>query len=413
MQNLWKCFCLIFVVISLSCATSKATAEGDARFKAGDFVGAERAYARAAAASPEDSSVQEKWTRGKVFAYLQQGRELVFEDRDFEALEKFELAVAADPQSKTAKQWLEKAKTKIAKNKIQEGIEFHTEGRYELAMNSFHQALLFDSSLDEAKRGLEKIRATLDRELRKAEDYYLRGIRDHAAELLIQAQSNFEKAVLYKPQDAGVVQRGQDVKHQIAEQKFLEAKDWEDARNYGAALVGYRSVRALHPDYPELSERIAAIEIELKVEEIFRRARNLVSREQFDTARTRFEEARKLTAVEKTREELTQRLKELEERELSSNYTKATTFEQDGRFEEAVKLYEKVLQSKPDYQDTLSRHERLFRTVAKAKELYELGIKAEEDWKHEEAKAIYEEILSLIPSFRDVRERLEKVQSVP
>lgn len=413
MHSLIKSFCVVLAAISLSCASTKATSEGDERFKAGDFTGAERAYARAAEVDPENPVIQEKWKRGKVFAYLQQGRELVFADRDFEALEKFELAALTDPQSVAVKQWLAKTKTKISKSKVQEGHEFHNEGRYELATDAFHQALLFDTSSEDAKAGLEKIRETLDRELRKAEDYYLRGIRDHTASLLIQAQSNFEKAALYKPQDAGIAQRGKDVKYQIAEQKFLEAQDWEDVRNYGAALVGYRSVRALQPDYPGLSERIAAIEVELKVEEIFRRARNLVSKEQFDTARIRFEEARKLTAVEKTREELTRRLEELKERELSSNYTKATTFEQDGRFEEAVKLYEKVLQSKPDYQDTLSRHERLFRTVTKAKELYELGVKAEEDWKHEEAKAIYEEILNLIPSFRDVRERLEKVRSVP
>lgn len=409
-------FAVACAILSLSLAGCAATAqvkEGDMLFEQGDFAGAARSYGVAAQDNPENSGFQHKWKVARVFQNLEEGRRLVFEEKFLEAFQRFEEVLRLDPQNQTAPKWIEKAKTKFVSQKINEGFELLAEENFSAATDSFQRALLYDPRSENALFGLERIRAVIDRQLAKADDYLLRGVRDRAVNLVSQAAANFQKAHDLNPSDPEARLHSSEARRQLAEQKFLQAKSLEDDGHLGAALVQYRSIRAIDPNFPGLGERMGQIEVELAVRELHSKGKKLLARGEFDGARRAFEEGRKLTASSMTMKAMEEGLKEAQDREISSLYLAGRNFEQVSRFEEAAGKYEALLKLTAFYEDTIARLDLVRAAVAKASEMYERAAKVEEQGDRVTALAAFQEIFAFYPKYRDVAERIEKLKQSP
>lgn len=398
---------------TISCATRAQIKEGDALFERGDYAGASRSYEMAAKDNPEDEAIQLKWRVARVFKNIDEGRALVFEDRLLEAFERFEEAMRIDPRNETAPKWIEKAKSKFVGQKVIEGFDLLSEEDYSGATDSFQKALLYDPRSESALHGLEKIRTTLDQQLAKADNYLLRGVRDRAANLVGQAAANFRKAEDLNPADPEARQKGSEARARLAEQKFLEAQKLESDGHLGAALVQYRSIRAIDPQFPGLAEKVGQVEVELKARDLLARGKKLLLRGDFDGARLSFDEARKMMPSAGVIKAIEEALQETQEREISALYLAARNLEHASRFQEAVEKYEALLKKTSFHEDAIARLDLVRAAVAKAVESYEKGIRAEEAGEKAAALQAYQEIFAFYPKFRDVALRIEKLKQAP
>lgn len=400
----------ILLVSLAACSTTARLKEGDTLFEQGDFAGAAKSYEVAAKDNPDDAAIQHKWTVARVFQNLEQGRKLVFEDKLLEAFTCFENVLRIDPKNETAPKWIEKTKTKFVAQKVNEGFDLLAEENYSGATDSFQRALLYDPRSESAVFGLERIRTVLDKQLAKADNYLLRGVRDKAANLVSQASANFQKATDLNPSDSEARMKGQDSRHQLAQEKFDQAQKLEAEGHLGAALVYYRSIRSIEPDFPGVPEKVGLLEVELKAQDLLARAKKLLARGEFDAARRAFEEGRKLAASAPTSKAIEEGMKEVQERELSSLYLAGRNMEQVARFQEAVEKYEAVLKIASYYEDTIARLDVVRAALTKAGEIYEKGIKAQEAGDNAAALQAFQEIYAFYPKFRDTAERIEKLK---
>lgn len=389
------------------CASTSGPAQGDVRWLVyhGLFDEAVRVAAEAAEKSPDDPAAQALYREASLAWCLERGRRATFDDQDELAIQSFHEALAIDPQSVEAADWLRKTQRKVALRELDAALEFHANDQIAEAVEHYEKALASDPDVPGAKEGRELAILLLRYRAGLGSRYFKDGLHAYSDYWLEYARSRFSYAEKYQQDDERARDRKDQVQRLLAIQRLAAGRTHEEEGRFGAARGEYRMATLLDP---ENQDAIAALEHarnELKVTEKLKLARIEIVRGRPEKAQKLAEEAIAMTTAQKELAEGV--LAELRESRFETMYRDALALERDWRFEDAVARYGDLLSEAQFYKDAIARRDTLEEYVRRAAELY---AKAETSTSPDEQLNALRQIELFWPEYRDVPARIRALE---
>lgn len=366
----------------------------------------EEAVARAAAdaqAHPNDEHAKLVHRDATVALLLERGRKLSFDDRDTEALAKFEEANRLAPERPEPLTWIQKTRNKLADHYLEQGLELHASDRLEAAVDSYEKALEYDPGNRSALVGQAEATFAINYRAGLGKGYYESGLHSLSAAWIEQARGEFKKADKYMdgPQ---IDLRNKQVAVDLAAQRTTVAQGLEQDGKYEAARYEYRFATALDPDNAAAKEGKMRAEVEAHVAQLLRDADMEVKRGREESALAKVEEASRLTVAQKERcEGMKNRVQEARYERI---YREALAFERDGKYSDAVASYDELLKIAAYYKDALTRKETLEDFIVRADRLY-LAAAAETD--AQKKLDVLRQIQQFWPDYKDVGDQVREL----
>ncbi len=355
---------------------------------------------------PGNEQAELRYRQASVAYLMEMGRRATFADRDEEALEFFEQALALDPEATTIDAWLAKTHTKLSERWLERALQLHAQGNLEGAVEAYEVALSHTPGHIAATRGM--MEATLQINHRKglAADYYNQGVRTLRDYWLERSLRSFAAVKKYQPDTSTQVdkRRGQ-VESFLAEERATVAAALENDGLYDAARNEYRLSLALDPDHAGARAGFDRMDREAKATEVLRDARMSVLRGDYAKARELVEEGRQMTELQE--EAFQGVLTEIEEDRVEKLYQAALSLEKDYRYRAAIRAYTGLLAEVQYYKDALARKQTLEHYVERVPRYY-AEAEAEEDL--EVKLGLFRAARDLWPEYEDVEDRVAELE---
>ena len=209
-----------------------------------------RASARLARERPDSERIAELHRGATIAWYLESGRELSFEDRDEEALEQLEKALALDPESEVVAVWVDKTKAKLAQRWLDCALELHANDDLSGAIDAYGCSLTFVPGGTSALTGLGHAVRVVNYREGLAEEYYNDGMHALSDYWLEQARACFSYSHKYGDNER-TDRRRDHVDDLLAEERVVVALTLEHDGHYGAARNEFRLALVLDEDNEE------------------------------------------------------------------------------------------------------------------------------------------------------------------
>lgn len=356
--------------------------------------------------APDDEQRERRYRQASVAYLMELGRRATFADRDEDALEYFEQALALDPEAVTIDAWIAKTHTKLSDIWLGRALQLHSQGNLEGAVEAYASALEHTPGHVAATRGMMEATLQINYRAGLAEDYYNQGVRTLRDYWLQRSLRSFAAVEKYQAGENTLVdkRRGQ-VESFLAEERATVALGLEEDGLYDAARNEYRLSLALDPDHEGAKVGFDRMDREAKAAEILRDARMSVLRGDYKKARTLVEEGVQLTELQG--EAFQSVLTEIEDDRVEKLYQAALSLEKDYRYRAAIRAYEGLIEEVEYYKDALARKQTLEHYVERVPEYY-AEAEAEEDL--EIKLGLFRAARDLWPEFRDVEDRVAELE---
>jgi tetratricopeptide (TPR) repeat protein len=397
-------------LLAAGCATEDKSVAHEVRelVDHGHFEEAVTKAAAASAAAPDDAALADLHRDASVAYMLEQGRRLTFEDKDEQAIAAFQGALAIDPTSKEAHDWLDKTDRKLALRHLNDALELHAKDQIPEALENYEQALVYMPADKDALIGRDLCQHILQHRQELGSSYFDEGVRALSDYWLEQARSRFSYSYKYRPDEERTHERKAQVEKLLAEQRMSTGDAFEKDHKYGAARNEYRIALLLDPSNEGARAAVDRVQNEMEVSGLLERAGMNVVRGQYDEASKLVEEAGAKTQEQHDQVEGKQAT--IREARLEKEYQGALVLEHDYRFEEAVKQYDDLLAKAQFYKDVIARRDTLQEYIRLAADLY--GKAAAES--APDKKLDYLQQISVFwPEYKDVRAQIAKLEKPP
>ncbi|MBK8976214.1 MAG: hypothetical protein IPM29_09820 [Planctomycetes bacterium] len=404
---------IVMVCVSLAgCGMAGVRlAEAEQLYGRADYFQAWVSIQEAHKEAPDDPEVAESYERIRAAFLLARGRELVFENRDLEAIELFERLLVLNPDDETAAGWIVRARQKLATRAARHGDTLQTEGDLEGALLAYREAVDHEPDNPIAADGLARLAETWRHRRADARDHYLEGVRALAEQLFQQTRYHMLIAL---DKDPGLDEaRGPSARarKRLLEDRFRAARAMEAKGFFPAALREYRELRDADAALSDIDARIARTEAEVRASQLADEGQMLALRGDFTAAREKLEQALGLTTH--SQDEISEALVLVHERELDRDYTVAKDHEIQGELEDAVAVYTDIDQRLPGFRDVRARISELQIRVEEAKTAYDAGLAAEAAGDREAALGHFNDVLVYWPEYRDAAARAAALRVAP
>ena len=390
------------LLLAAGCASTVSKTEIDQKLRQGDFRGAVEGAAARVEANPGDAEAVEAHRQATVMLLLDEGRQLTFQDRDEDALDRFYGARELDPGSKLVSDWIAKTREKLAVRWLDVAYELLASDELGAADEAFQAVLYYRPGDESATAGLERVQIKAEYRRGMGEQYYKDGVnelRDHA---LNPARGKFEYVWRkYLPEDPRAGRRLSETERAIAEEKIFLAGRFEQMGMYRAARNEFRIALTFDEESTEALEGFERLEREVEARTVLEQADMLVRRGRIDEAEESLRAAIDLS--ERQRPDFDAALQDLERQRYGAMYDEARTYERDFRFDLAVEAYTRLIEIAGFYDDALTRRDTLEGFIEQAAELYEAAMATEDE---EERRSLLMQIEIFWPEYRDVEELL-------
>lgn len=392
------------------CASTEGPTESDVRWLVYHerFDDAVRVAADGVAKKPDDPEAQALHREASVAWLLEKGRRSTFEDQDEAAMATFREAIAIDPESTEARDWLRKTERKVALRELGKALELHANDQIQEAVEHYELALAADPEVPGAKAGRELAILLLRYRAGLGTRYFKDGLHAYSDYWLEYARSRFSYAEKYQTTDERARDRKDQVQELLAIQRLAAGRTHEDEGRFGAARGEYRMATLLDPNNADAQAALERAKTELKVTEKLKLARIEIVRGRPEKAQKLVEEALATTTRQKELAEGV--LAELRESRFETIYRDALALERDWRFEEAAARYDELLVEAQFYKDSIARRDTLQEYVRRAAELY---AKADAAATPEEQLVSLRQIELFWPEYRDVSTRIRALEAPP
>ncbi|MHC5064637.1 MAG: hypothetical protein ACYTG5_11765 [Planctomycetota bacterium] len=393
-----------------ACTVSDTMRESEEYLDDANYHQAYWAMEAARRENPNDPTIEKRFWELRVIYLLAQAREMVFHNRDTEALHILERVLVLDPENPTAYVWIRKAKSKLAKQAIDEGILRSKRGELSAALRSYNEALTYQPEDPEALKGIEELDAIWAERRELAQERFMQGVRAMAEQQYKQTKYQMENALDQDPSlDRAKLQKDRAMRR-LAEQRHMEAVDMESAGFFAPALSNYIFVRTVIPDWEGIDDSIARLEAEVKAIELADQGEMAVLRGDFEAAHKLLEEAFETCTFSKLT--IGEKLELVRDRELRNQYMDARDLELEFHYEEALTAFKAIAESASGgYEDVLSRINDLEAAIAAAEAGHAAGLEAEEAEDLPAAIEQYQEVLIHYPGYKDLEERIRELQA--
>ena len=378
--------------VLLGCATeSHYLADAEQSVANADWHQAWASIQLARESQPEDPQIERAYWKIRTAWLLWRAQQLVFHNRDLDALADLEKVLALDPENEIALAWKAKAIDKLALRQVEVGEELRRGGQLEEALTAYHAALSHQPGNPKAEEGLLELGRTWQKQRELARAHYLDGIRALSQQMVTQAQYHLTLAITLDPTLDEASDPLRQVRRQLADEQFALAQTMFESGAYDAARVQLLAAQASEPNLPGAEELLARVEAESETTKLIDLGQMDIARGQLAKAREQLEHASTLTQRQKSAVE--DLLLLLHERELDAAYFAAKDIELQGRLEEALVSYVELSTNNPGFRDSKDRIAELRLRIEEAKKAYDAGVAAEAAGDHEAAISQFTAVL--------------------
>ena len=372
----------------------------------GEYLQALRIAEERARSRPDDVEAREAYRIASVAVLLERARRDLFAERDTEALAGFRHARELAPDDPTVAQWIAMTKDKLARVWTHKASAMHIADDLEGAIDGYERALEYVPGYAQAQHGLARALLQVNYRRGMGEKYYSDGIEAFHDLWLEQARTSFEYSLKYNPDDPRARERHVDAQHQLALQRIVLGRQFEDDGKYAAARNEYRMALLLDADNATAQAGMDRMIVEC-------RALDLLEEAELDYLAGQYDDA--VAALDRARAEsdtIAPRCDDLRaaigEARLGEIYDRARVLESDQRFDEALAVYGELLDQAPYFRDAIARRDTLEDYVAEAERLYAQAAQAEDSAAE---AALLRRIAIFWPEYRDVETRLARLEA--
>jgi tetratricopeptide (TPR) repeat protein len=383
--------------------------EGKAALARADYESALFHYRQAQEVAPGDAEIAQHVKDAQILALRDEARQLVFGDKDEEALEVLDRVLELRPQDKLARDWQDKARRKLADRKSRMGDTFFFLHDLENALQSYHDAFKYVPGFGPAEEGVKLVAADYERRRKKANDHYVEGVRALAERLFGQTYYHMFNSLANDPSREGAEEKKKVATQRLMQKRYSAALESERLKAWRSALTEYRSIRVRVPDYPGIGERIEAMEREVQAEELARKAERLMTRGDTTGAIELLEKAMETTGRDRLR--MSELVAAARDKETEAAFLRGKDLEYDHKYPEALEAYRAIEQRSPGYSNVRTRISYYEETLKLVEQSYQNGLQAEAAGERDKAIGFYRDVQAALPNYKDAPERLEKLKS--
>jgi hypothetical protein len=334
----------------------------------------------------------------------------IFSEHEDLALEKLNQALAIAPGNKVVKDLIQRAHLKQARRQTQKGTDFLSDGDLQNALLAFTAAEQAVPGFKPAVAGKLSVQVTFNSMHLKAQQHFLEALRQFPELHWVQVQWHTTTALENDPSRNDARDLRERAQRKIAEQSFQGAQAAEKNRQYGAALMEYRSVRDMQPDYPSIDAHIAEMQREVEAQHLVDSALMKMLRGNFGEALKVLKQAFDTTSLEKA--SISEAILRTRKRQGELAYQHAKDLELQNKKEEALSAYKAVAAQWPDgLKDEKVRIENLQSDVDHALQAWKAAEEAEKNGDVKAAIQNYETAAIYYPGWQDVDQRLAKLKA--
>lgn len=397
-------------VLALALAACQASAEPreerevPALLKEGHYREALELAEAAHRKRPDDPVATDEYRLASAAVLLEQGRRLLFEDRNEEALRRFLEAKQIAPEEPVIDDWIYNAREKLALLWHRNGMRAQADGDLELAVDSFERSLDFQPGFERAEASLMRTLLQLNYRQGLGREYYDEGVRDLHEHLLDEAEFGFSAALKYSPKMDRAAERRHLARVQLAEERAALAAQLEAENAFAAARNEYRMALLLDLDCLPAQQGYARADREEDAAAHLREADRLLLRKDYEGARAELAAGLELTEVQQAAFDAMESA--VIDAQHGDLYQRARTLESDEQYAAAIEVYEELIDQATYFQDAITRKETLESYIENAERLYEQAAAAASA---EERAGYLRQIEVFWPDYRDVQEQLAEL----
>jgi tetratricopeptide (TPR) repeat protein len=353
---------------------------------------------------PDDPVATDEYRLASAAVLLEQGRRMLFADRNEEALRRFLEAKRIAPEEPVIDDWVYNAREKLALLWHRNGMRAQAGGDLELAVDSFERSLDFQPGFERAESSLMRTLLQLNYRQGLGREYYDEGVRDLHEHLLDEAEFGFSAALKYSPQMDRAAERRHLARVQLAEERAALAAQLEAENAFAAARNEYRMALLLDLDCLPAQSGYARADREEDAAAHLREADRLLLRKDYQGARAELATGLELTEVQHAAFDAMESA--VIEAQHGDLYKRTRTLESDEQYAAAIEVYEELIEEATYFQDAITRKETLESYIENAERLYEQAAAAASG---EERAAYLRQIEVFWPDYRDVQEQLAEL----
>jgi tetratricopeptide (TPR) repeat protein len=413
---------IVACVLLGGCATERSALQRSRDFfDQGNFFQAYVVLEDARDPTTLDEELEGEIRRVRLFYLLNRGQQLVFLDREGEAVEEFQKALVLEPGNPPALEWIAKATGKLAVRAINEGDEARISGQLELALEKYDEALNYVPGHEQALAGQRRVAVAFENSSRRAKDEHMQGVRKMHDRRYREVWRHEVNALSHDPSHEDAQRLHERVLGVLAEEQFDRARQVEEDRKFGAALLEYTMVQELVPDFPGVQEHIDHMHREVDADELVRDSDMVMRRAQYEAdeniSRELFAEARRLLdeAFElsiSNQATISEQMVIAREKEFETRYYAAMDLELQYQYEGALEAFGAIDAEWPDgFMDVKARINDLEESIALAEEDFVTGQEAEKAGDIPAAIEAYRHALLYYPTYKGLDEKIKALSS--
>lgn len=341
---------------------------------------------------------------------IERGRQEIYADQELRGIATLQLVLDLDPQNADAQALVDRANRKLAKREVADGLEHLAKNDFEAAIVSFRRAQQYKPGFRPAVEGQEAVEARVARLHGEAQKQFLEAIRKLPEMRYPEVDWHAQAAIARDPSREDAADVKQKALRELAQTSRERGDAARTAKEYGAALMEYRSARDLWAEMPGIGETIVQMEREVQATWKTERAQLEMEADRLDRATTLLDEAYELSTLERA---AISEMRLMVRKGLGKRaYDAARDLELQGLKQEAVAAYEAMAVDWPSgLVDEQARTATLKTDIASAEKAYAEGEAAEQKGDVAAALDAFKTARIYYARYKDLAERIARLEA--
>jgi tetratricopeptide (TPR) repeat protein len=287
-----------------------------------------------------------EWERVAYLHRLEQGRQAIYADREQRGIDFLHEALLLRPNDEMALGLITRAKRKMAVRSVTEGQDHLAKSELDRALASFIEALQHVPGYRPAEDGKEQVRAAVTRLHSEAQKQFIEAIRKLPEFRFSEVDWHTAAALTRDPSRDDAHELKEKAKRELAESARLRAEESQEAKVYGAALMEFKTARALWPEMPGIDDSVKQMSREVEAMWKIESAQLAIRANRLEDARRMLEDAFELSTLERTA--INELRLDIRRRGARTAYDAARDLELQGLKAEALAAFEALSKDWPD-----------------------------------------------------------------
>ncbi len=369
-------------------------------------------------------------TTEEINAYFKEGL-AAFNQGEYErAISLWEKLLSIDPSYIKGIEYIQKAKQKIEDQQtiaqlMHEAKEYYQAGNYPEAIRCWGKVVALDAEQAEAFEWMEKARAKMSH-LEKIEKLFLQGDDLLSKGEIEQAKEKFQKVLQLDPEHKEAMLMIEEIseeekKSQLIGDLVARGDQAYNNREFERALQLYEEIFSSYPDHLATVKKVDQVKDAIRIRDhldyYIEQAKKLADNKEYEQALKLWEEIVFVSPDNEEAKNNLESVKQLFERQkfVTENLSKAQESFEQGDYAQAIKLWEAVLNKRPEDKQILDKifeAQKLLEKSQRLSKLREKGLQLFNERNYEEAYPILDEAYHLDPHDKEIFEAHKETKHI-